>query len=112
MQLLLRFVVVPRMSLTGVLTEPFFFLSAENMHGDVTNGNAIDHRDPSGGRTAETGGSRHLLLVLVLSFFCFLLPDNFEIVVRLCRWAHSRLERSSATLGGTKHAQAKAFILE
>lgn len=39
--------------MTGVFNE-LFFLSARNTHGDVTKGNAVDHRDAVGGTTAVT----------------------------------------------------------
>lgn len=82
---------------------------SKNTHGDVTSG--VDHGDPGSGTTAEMGWIRRLLRASVLGMRYFFSPTDFEIVVYLGRWIHSRLERSSATLGGTKHARTTVFVL-
>lgn len=54
---------------TGRFTEPFF-LPPQNMHGDATNGSAVNRSDPGGESTAETTCSRRLFQASVLSFSC------------------------------------------
>lgn len=81
------------------------------MHDDVTNENAVDHRDSAmaeeqkwKGDGADASSDHQFYLLL------FFLAD-LEVIVHLRRWLQPRLGRSSVMLGGSKHLKQQSMSL-